>query len=70
VAALLPLAAIRDQRGIPLSDETRLRAGDLVELAVAADHRAEAHDWLRGAGFLPAAGHPGSPVRELPRAGA
>ena len=68
--ALLPLAAIRDQRGIPLSDETRLRAGDLVELAIAAEHRAEAHDWLRSAGFLPAAGHLGSPARELSPSGA
>ena len=56
--ALLPIAAVRDGRGLPISGDSRLRKGDLVDLAVANDHRQEAHVWLREAGFLPAAGHP------------
>jgi len=57
---LLPIAAIRDGRGLAISDDSRLRKGDLVDLAIANEHRPEAHVWLRDAGFLPAAGHPSS----------
>ena len=52
-AALLPLALHRDGRPAPISDQTRFRSRDLVEVAVARDRRGEAYDWLRASGFRP-----------------
>ena len=52
-AAVLPLALHRDGRPAPVSDQTRFRSQDLVEVAVAQDRRGEAYDWLRASGFVP-----------------
>lgn len=53
IQALLPLALHHDGRVAPIGDESRPRAGDLVDVAILRAQRGEADGWLRAAGLRP-----------------